>query len=321
VKPDTRDRLLLPLLLPLGILAAVALALWGFSRILLGVHGTPATAVALIVAATIVTVSALAAGRPQVRGSTIAAVLGGVAGMAMLAGGIAIAVVSEEEGEGPGPGPAATIQLVAANILFEQTALSVPAGQPFTIAFDNRDAGVQHNVQIFDTPDFSGTPLFDGELVTGPAQVDYQVPALAPGTYPFRCVVHPATMTGEIQAVEGGGGGGGGGGGVTVTAQNIAFDTDTIDLPADTASTITFDNRDAGVQHNISIYSDSSLGELLFKGDLVTGPATAQYSIPPEPAGEYYFQCDVHPTMNGSVIVSGGAGPAPGGTGATGPSP
>ena len=320
MKADTRDRLVLPILLPLGILGVVGLALWGFSRVLLGVHGTPATTVALIVAGSIVTVAALAAGRPQVRGSTIAAMLGGVAGVAMLAGGIAIAFVGGQEGEGPGPGPGATVNLVAANIAFDPTTLSVPAGRPFTIAFDNRDGGTQHNVQIFDNPDFSGAPLFDGELVTGPSQVRYDVAPLAAGTYFFRCVVHPANMTGEIRAAEGGGGGGGGGG-ITVVAQNIAFDTDAIELPADAPETITFDNRDAGTPHNISIYSDSSLGEQLFKGDLVTGPATAEYQIPPLPAGEYYFQCDVHPTMSGSVIVSGTGGPAPESTGATGPSP
>jgi hypothetical protein len=45
------------------------------------------------------------------------------------------------------------------------------------------------------------------------------------------------------------------------------------------------------------------------------------YEIPPLPAGEDYFQCDVHPNMNGTVIVAGGeVAPGPtGATGATGP--
>ena len=33
--------------------------------------------------------------------------------------------------------------------------------------------------------------LFKGEIVTGPVAVDYQVPALAAGTYQFVCTVHP----------------------------------------------------------------------------------------------------------------------------------
>jgi plastocyanin len=315
VRPSTRDRLVLPILLPIGILVVVALALWGFSEILLGVHGAGATTVALVVAGGIVVVAAVAAARPQVRGSTVAAMAGATAGIAMLAGGIALAVVvGGEEGEGPGPGPGGTVvALVAQNIAFDPTNLSVPADQPFTIAFDNRDAGIQHNVSIFDNQEHSGTALFDGELVTGPVTVDYPVDPLAAGTYYFLCVVHP-NMTGQIDAAEGGGGGGGGGGGpgsdaaIPVSALNIAFDTDTIELPADTPSVIAFDNQDAGVQHNISIYSDESLGEILFQGEIVTGPDTIEYQIPPLPAGEDYFHCDIHPNMSGAVLVGGGGG-------------
>jgi plastocyanin len=105
-----------------------------------------------------------------------------------------------------------------------------------------------------------------------------------------------------------------------VKAQNLAFDTSEIDLPADAPSTITFDNADAGIQHNIAIYNDSSLSENLFTGDIVTGPATAEYQVPALSAGEYYFHCDVHPNMSGSVVVGGGGGgggPPTGGTGSS----
>jgi plastocyanin len=316
VKPTTRDRLVLPVLLPVGILVVVALVLWGFSRLLLGVHGNPATTVAIVVAASILVIGALAASRPQVRGSTIGAMVAATAGVAMLAGGIALAVVGGEEegGENGGPG-GAVVDLVAVNIAFDPTNLSVPAAEPFTIAFDNRDGGVQHNVAIFDNEDHSGTALFEGELVTGVATADYRVDPLDAGTYFFLCQVHP-NMTGQIDAVQGGGGGGdGGGGGVTVAALNVAFDTDTIELPADTPSTITFDNQDPGIQHNISIYSDADLGETLFQGDLITGPDTIEYAIPALPVGEDYFQCDVHPNMNGTVVVDGGGGGPPDGAG------
>jgi plastocyanin len=111
--------------------------------------------------------------------------------------------------------------------------------------------------------------------------------------------------TGATGGGEGGGNGGGGGGAaVTVTAQGIAFDTDTIELPADAESTITFDNQDAGVPHNIAIYTDESASENLFPGAIITGADTIDYPIPPLEAGEYYFQCDVHPQMNGTVLVA-----------------
>jgi plastocyanin len=89
-----------------------------------------------------------------------------------------------------------------------------------------------------------------------------------------------------------------------VVAQNLAFDTATIALPAGQEATLAFDNRDAGVQHNILIATDSSLTTQLFSGELITGPATADYFIPALEAGEYYFLCLVHPNMNGTVTVA-----------------
>ena len=89
-----------------------------------------------------------------------------------------------------------------------------------------------------------------------------------------------------------------------MTAQNLAFDTDTISLPAGQQTSLTFKNADAGVQHNLAIYTDDSLSNNLFRGDLVTGPGQATYQIPGLDAGTYYFHCDVHPTMSGSVTVS-----------------
>ena len=324
MRPVLRDRLVMPILLPLGILAVIAAVLFGFSRILLSLTPTAATVTAIVVASGVVITAAVAAGRKQVRLSTLGAMLGVTAGVAMLAGGVALAVVGGSEEEAGG-GEKPVVTLAAANIAFEPTSLTVPAGEAFTLQFHNQDANTQHNVQIFDDPKFAGTPLFSGALVTGVRQTDYEVDPLEAGAYFFHCEVHP-TMTGEMQAVPSGPGGpggpggtgpGGAGGGVTVVAQNIAFDTSTIQLEP-VPTTITFENRDAGVQHDIAIYSDSSLADELFGGELVTGPATVDYAVPALPPGEHYFQCNVHPNMNGSVEVSdagGGGGPPPEPTG------
>ncbi|HEU4527161.1 MAG TPA: cupredoxin domain-containing protein [Actinomycetota bacterium] len=313
MKRTTRDRFVLPIALPLGILVIILAALYGFSRILLAVSHNAATVTALLVALAIVVVAAIVSGRRYVRLSSLAGMVGAVAGVAMVAGGVAVASLDAGEEGGEGEGPSQAITILAVNLAFEPTSVTVPAGQPFQIVLDNQDAGVQHNIQIFPGAEVSGTPTFEGELITGPAQVTYDVPALEPGTYAFNCVVHP-NMTGTIEAVEGGGGGGGPS--IQVAAQNIAFDTDTIELPADTPATIVFDNRDAGVQHNIAIYEDDTLAAELFKGELITGPETIEYQIPPLPPGEYFFQCDVHPNMNGVVVVTGeGGGGEPSETG------
>jgi len=308
MRTSTRDRVVLPILLPIVMLLVIAAVLFGFSRILLSLTADAATAIALIVALSILVVAAVVASRSVVRASSLVSMLGAVAGVALLAGGIAlIAVGAGGEQEGGG-GPAVTISLIAKDIAFDKTKLSAPAGKPFAIDFDNQDAGIQHDVQIFDNEGFTGTPLLNGEIVTGPAKVTYEAPPLEPGTYFFHCSVHPAQMNGTILATAGPPGGGGAR--VTVTAQGLQFDTDRIELPA-APSTIHFENDDPGIQHNIAIFTDSSLGTNLFRGEIVTGPATVDYAIPALDPGSYYFHCDVHPTMSGTVVVKGGGGGGP----------
>jgi len=319
MRTSTRDRLVLPILLPIVMLLVIAAVLFGFSRILLSLTKDTATAIALIVAFTILVVAAVVASRPVIRASSLASMIGAIAGVAMLAGGLALIAVGAGGGTGGGGGPAVTISLTAKGIAFEETSLSVPAGKPFAIAFDNQDAGIQHDVQIFDNETFTGTPLLDGEIVTGPAKVTYEAPPLDPGTYYFHCSVHPAQMQGTIEATPAAPGGGGAR--VTVAAQGLQFDTGRIELPAGAPSTIHFENNDPGIQHNIAIFTDSSLATNLFRGEIVTGPAAVDYRIPPLEPGTYYFHCDVHPTMSGivgAVKAAGGGGPPPTATPGTG---
>lgn len=91
---------------------------------------------------------------------------------------------------------------------------------------------------------------------------------------------------------------------LSLTAKNVAFDASCLAAPADTAFTIEFDNQDAGTMHNISI--ESSSGEELFEGEVVTGPTTTTYEVDALAAGTYEFHCDVHPTqMKGTFVVGG----------------
>ena len=91
---------------------------------------------------------------------------------------------------------------------------------------------------------------------------------------------------------------------VAITAKSIHFDKSCLAAPANTAFTITFDNMDSGVPHNVAIYADSSASKVLFRGALVTGSKSITYHVPALPAGTYYFRCDVHPTaMHGTFVV------------------
>ncbi|OGN83228.1 MAG: cytochrome c oxidase subunit II [Chloroflexi bacterium GWC2_73_18] len=90
----------------------------------------------------------------------------------------------------PPPG-AVTLEIGADTVLaFDRDRLGVAPNTPFVIAFDNRQAGVPHNVSIRDA---SGTVVFQGKPdVTGPAKAQYVSPAGLPaGTYEFYCSIHP----------------------------------------------------------------------------------------------------------------------------------
>jgi glucose/arabinose dehydrogenase/plastocyanin len=98
---------------------------------------------------------------------------------------------------------------------------------------------------------------------------------------------------------------GGQGATVEIAADNMAFDTSTVTVPAGAAVTMNFENRDEGVPHNVAVYTDSSATTPIYVGEIVTGPAETAYTFtaPSEP-GTYYFRCDVHPSMNGEFVVT-----------------
>src|ERR671919_617681 len=78
-----------------------------------------------------------------------------------------------------------------------------------------------------------------------------------------------------------------------------------IAVAAGEETTLTFVNDDSSsTQHNISIYANEEAQDNLFEGQVIPGGQEAEYQVPPQKKGEYYFQCDVHPSMNGTVRVT-----------------
>jgi plastocyanin len=231
---EARSRVLLGLGIPLGALVFLGLLIFAFSRLLLAVPVELAPWVALLFATNILVGCALAATIRGTRGFAflITLLVGTIVG-----GGIAGAVVGErpvhslvaegehqegvpppegapppespapaespaaEEsppppGEEPGGGGGGAIAEIAAQgIAFDTSELSLPDEPQVTIAFDNQDSGIPHNVAVYTAE--GGDPILTGEIITGPAQVDYTFDSPGPGTYYYQCDVHP-TMNGSL---------------------------------------------------------------------------------------------------------------------------
>ncbi|MGZ6269565.1 MAG: cytochrome c oxidase subunit II, partial [Candidatus Limnocylindrales bacterium] len=203
--------------------------------------------------------------------------------------------------------------------------LHVPAGQTVELSLKSQDV-----IHAFYVPSF----LFKRDVVPGKVNVfDFKVDQ--PGIYRGQCAefcglghdkmtfsvqadtpadfqawlaaqkATPAPSAAGSPAASGSpaaaAGGGQAGQTVDLAASNIAFDKQSLTAPANTPFTLVFDNRDAGIPHNVQI-KDAS-GASKFKGDLVTGPAKASYSVPALPAGSYTFVCDVHTSMTGTLTV------------------
>ncbi len=111
----------------------------------------------------------------------------------------------------------------------------------------------------------------------------------------------PAATTGATPAATSGGGGGTK---IVIIAINLQWDKSTLSAPA---GTITFelDNQDPGQPHNIHIYKGADVsGEDKGMTQLNVGPTKDTLEVTLD-KGEYYYQCDVHPTtMAGKLTVN-----------------
>lgn len=82
------------------------------------------------------------------------------------------------------------------------------------------------------------------------------------------------------------------------------FDPELLEAPADEPFEIVFANEDEGIPHNVAIYADESAEDARFVGDWIDGPRTVTYEVPALEADSYYFRCDVHPIMDGTLEVA-----------------
>jgi len=91
---------------------------------------------------------------------------------------------------------------------------------------------------------------------------------------------------------------------VKVAAQGIQFLNKELTVKAEVPADIIFDNKDKGIVHNVAVASDADFTKRVFTGDVIPGVKTIDYRFRAPAAGEYYFRCDIHPNMQGKLIVT-----------------
>ncbi len=89
--------------------------------------------------------------------------------------------------------------------------------------------------------------------------------------------------------------------GPTIVAKDMKFSGGPVEVKAGQNVTIHFDNQDSA-PHNVAIYTDSSATSAISIGDIVSSGKKDQV-VPALAAGTYFFRCDVHHDMTGTIVA------------------
>jgi plastocyanin len=90
-----------------------------------------------------------------------------------------------------------------------------------------------------------------------------------------------------------------------ISAKNVAFSVVCMEAQGGKPIVIEFTNDEA-VPHDIAVFSNASKSQELKKSDTITGPnASTTITVPPQAPGQLYFECTIHPNMNGALVVTG----------------
>jgi plastocyanin len=134
----------------------------------------------------------------------------------------------------------------------------------------------------------------NSEVDTDPTPVATFKITPASGTRPPASPTPVAQATSAVPGAE-----------VLISTSGSSLKFDQSELQAVTGAVrITFDNKDSGIPHNLHIFNgkDASAASLGATSQ-AAGPIKQELTLNLS-AGEYYFQCDVHPTtMKGTLTV------------------
>jgi len=315
-----RDRLFVPVLLPLLAAGGILLTIFSFGYVLLQVQETRAAwPVAIIVAGSILLIAALVAGQPNLRGWPLYA-LTALPASVILGLGLFYLIQPAPETSGEGglveaavapPGP---LNEIATDNKFATTAWTIVAGQQYTFTLANQGVAL-HNWQVNGVQNSNGQPIATKLLPGGQSEtIEFTIPQA--GSFDFLCQVHPTEMQGKLTVVaEGaatggtgaaagsGGAGSPGPGSITQVTTDNKFSQTQLNANANEQTSLTLDNRGSAI-HNWHVTGVNGSDGKPIQTTLLPGgkSETIQFTI--ATAGTYNFLCDVHPTeMTGKVTV------------------
>lgn len=201
--PDpVRDRLVLPLLLPLAAMLAVFLFVVNISRVFLASGENTSVVIGTIVTLAILAGGAAISASPRLRSSTLVMMLAGLMIFVLSAGLLSLGPSEEEKSAGggfkePAGPPVATLEVDALpSLSFQAKEFTVSAG---IVQINYIDRGGSHTL-LFQEPQFSGF-----QLAVPQGKKSGKV-ELKPGSYTIYCSIpghRAAGMEAKVDAVEG----------------------------------------------------------------------------------------------------------------------
>ena len=313
-----RDRLGLPLLLPLLVLGAILLTIFSFGHVLLQVQESrEAWPVAIAVAAAILLIAAFVNSQPSVRGVPAYALTALPASVILALGLFYFVRPGPETGGGeeavaviPAPGPLAE---TATDNRFSATSFTILPNEQYTLNLTNQGQAL-HNWAVKGVNGTDGREI-KTSLLQGGASESISFAIATPGTYQFICDVHPVEMVGRLTvatpgtAASAGPGGASGGGGspgpgtIVEIATDNKFSQTQIVANANEATTLSLENRGQQL-HNLSVKGVNGADGRPVTTSLLPAGRSESITFTIAQAGTYDFLCDVHPVeMKGRLTV------------------
>ena len=95
---------------------------------------------------------------------------------------------------------------------------------------------------------------------------------------------------------------------IDMVAKGQAYSKLELEVPAGAPFRILLDNQDTNFYHGVAIAQGDTAAaareaELVYKGPIVAGPVLSAYDVPALAPGTYWFFCQPHSNMNGTITV------------------